>query len=512
MGLLDRLMPWRKPAPMTVVGESIFLPDLPLRRELATIEHTAAVSRMRTQEALVSPFGVGGLDGDDHLYRPLTGNAGQRRDLAPLAQEKMLEVANWLWDGNGLGKRLITLMADLILGEGIAVQAADARNQEVIDRTWNHRVNQLATNIRQFYCALAVNGELILPVASNPMNGLLTLGYLDPYQIKSVQTLPDNVLVHDTLTLKPNLGQSAGKTLKIIRENPETGRLEGDVFFFPINGLPNSTRGRSDLLPVADYLDLYDGFMFGEVERVALLSAFVWDYTITGAKTEKDIDDRLRKLPRPTPGQIFAHNENEALEAKTPDLKAMDRTEIGRSLRVHIAGSMGYPLTYLGDTDSNRATIEGQNDITLKTPAARQKEFAGFIDKIVRFSIERAQTLNPSLYRDVQQGYKIVMPEISAKDISRVGQVVSQVIAGLDTAMANKTMSRRAAVTVQAALIKHLGIELDPQEIMAEADEDEANAQDKMDTAMATAAARRTANPPVVDPADDQEDEPAFAD
>jgi hypothetical protein len=46
-------------------------------------------------------------------------------------------------------------------------------------------------------------------------------------------------------------------------------------------------------------------------------------------------------------------------------------------LRVHIAGAFGFPLSYLGEMDSNRATIEGQNDILLKTPARRQKEIGG---------------------------------------------------------------------------------------------------------------------------------------
>jgi len=313
-----------------------------------------------------------------------------------------------------------------------------------------------------------------------------------------VDPLPDNVLVPDYVVLKPNTlaGEKEGRRLKVVRENPMTGRLEGEVFFFGINGLPNSLRGRSDLLSVADWLDLYDQYMFGEVERLTLLSSFVWDYKIDGATTDADIQEKLKKLPRFGAGTVFGHNEKETLEARTPDLKAQDRTEVARALRVHIAGSMGYPVSYLGDIDSNRSTIEGQNDIMLKTPAARQREFVGgVLDPIIRFAVENTQAKNPALFREVRQGYKINVPEISAKDISRVGQVVAAVMTGMDAALNNRTMSRQSVIQVQTALIGHLGVPLDPQEVQNQVDEEEADRQAEDDARQAALAAARARNP-----------------
>ena len=255
------------------------------------------------------------------------------------------------------------------------------------------RENKLDQNIRSFYNSLSVNGELALPVAPNPISGISRLGFIDPSRIKDIVPLPDNILVPDFMVLKAAPGQTEQR-LKIVREDPMTGKLQGEVFFFEINALPNGLRGRSDLGPVADWLDLYDQFMFGELERVNLLSNFVWDWKIEGADDNK-VREKLKTFPKPRPGQVFAHNEKETLEAVTPDLKAGDRSEVARMLRVHIAGSMGYPLSYLGETDSNRATIEGQNDVLLKTPAARQREFAAMVDQIVRWGIENARGRSP---------------------------------------------------------------------------------------------------------------------
>lgn len=512
MGFRDRIGSifggWGRAVPV-VQGE--VLDDLPLaedalisRREAATASLISQREAQKAEALGIGSIGPGlGLDADDYQYRRMTGGGNQqRRDLTPLQQDRMLEIVWYLWEQNAFAKRLVTLMSDLILADGVTVEAVDERVQEVIDGAWNHRVNQLKTRIIEFHNALSVNGELIITVAVNPINGIPTIGFIDPYQVKSILPLPDNVLVPDKLVLKSGAGEPE-KMLRIVRENPDTGMLEGEVFYLGINKMPNSLRGRSDLSTLADWLDLYDTYLFAEVERLQLLSAFVWDYEIQGAE-KGEIVTKLRDFPKPTPGRVWAHNEKEQLNARTPDLKAADRSEAGRMLRVHIAGAFGFPLSYLGEIDSNKASIEGQNDVLLKTPAARQKTFAAFIDQFVRFTVEQATGKNPALFRDAQPAYRIRMPEIAAKDIARVGTVLVSVISAMDTAMANRTASRKLAVTVLVAMLKQLGIESDPQEIIDQADIDAEERQamaDELQAEMARQNGGQT-NPPV--PNDDQ--------
>lgn len=495
MAFWDRFLPWRR------LPKHSALTDLDTRRDAADAAVQTRGKDVREGLEMMAQFG---LDADDWQYRKLTSGARlQRRDLTPLQQDRMLQVTWYLWEQNPFARRLVTLMTDLIIGEGVTVEAADERIQEVIDQTWNHRMNQFATRIREFHNFLSLTGELILPVTRNTISGRPVFGFIDPYQVKDVEPVAGNILIPDTLILKDSHGQ-AGERLKIIREDPDTGALSGEVFYFAINKLPNSLRGRSDLLPLADWLDLYDQYMFAEVERLQLLSAFVWDYKIAGAD-DKKIKAKLADFPVPKPGTVFGHNENEELNARTPDLKASDRSEVASMLRKHIGGSMGFPSTYLGDTDSNRATIEGQNDVMLKTPTARQKEFRGLIDLMVRFAIEGATGKNPALFRDAELDYRIVMPEIGTKDISRAASALSQVVAANDTAITNKTMSRQTALAIQAAITRHLGIEVDPTEISEQIEAETDEAQDQADAIAAGVAARSAAlnrqnpNPPVPD-------------
>lgn len=509
MGLFDRfLAPWRRQPTAAAVASTIpALLDLPLRRELATEQ----VQEARAQEAF-GLTGTFGGDPEDGLYRRLTtGVRMHHRDLTPLQQERMLEIAWFLFEQNPLAKRLITLTSDLVTGGGITVDAEDERIQAVIDKVWTGRINQLQTRAREFHNALGITGELVLPVAVNPINGNLQLGYLDPAQVEAIIPTPGNILVPMAVRLKPDpaSGNGLGRQLSIVQENPVTGRLEGECFYLGINKLPNSLRGRSDLLAYADWIDMYDQFMLSEVERIHLQSSFVWDYKIEGADQAK-IKERLAALPTPRPGQVFGHNEKETLEARTPDLKAVDRSAAGRMMLTHIIGSFGFPLSYFGFIDSNHATIEGQNDIMLRTPASRQHEYRGFLETIVRFAIEQATHRNPVLFQDAKRGFKVRMPEIAAKDVSRVGQIFSQVVTALDTAMQNKTASRQLAVTVTVGLLKHLGIDADPSTVIEQADADAEARQDLADQIAAGVARDRArrgpGNPPVPDPDDPDAD------
>lgn len=514
MGLFDRfLAPWRPPVSAAAAAaspEPLF--DLPLRRDVAT----AQVQTARAQEAFGLTGAFGG-DPDDGLYRRLTtGVRMHHRDLTPLQQERMLEIAWFLFEQNPLAKRLITLTSDLVTGGGITVNAEDARIQAVVDKVWTGRINQLQTRAREFHNALGITGELVLPVAVNPINGGLQLGYLDPAQVEAVIPLPGNILVPMAVRLKSDRmgGGGDARELQIVRENPATGRLEGECFYLGINKLPNSLRGRSDLLAYADWIDMYDQFMLSEVERIHLQSSFVWDYKIEGADQAK-IKERLAALPTPRPGQVFGHNEKETLEARTPDLKAVDRSAAGRMMLTHIIGSFGFPLTYFGFTDSNNATIQGQNDIMLRTPESRQHEYRGFLETIVRFAIQQATHRNPVLFQDAKDGFQVRMPEIQAKDVSRVGQIFSQVVSALDTAMQNKTASRQLAVTVTVGLLKHLGIDADPATVIEQADADAEERQDMADQIAAGVARDRArrgpVNAPVPDP-DDPDDDPDHLD
>lgn len=457
--------------------------DLPLRRESAT-------ERAAREDLMMSPA-AGMIDSDDYQFRRIsTGSKFKKRDLTPMQQDRMLEIAWFLWEQNPFARRLLTAMTDIVVGEGLGFDAEDPKILEAGLKVWSHPINRLGDRARELHNALALNGELVLPVAVNDVTGVPTIGFIDPYQIERVDSRPDNVLVPEFVVLKRTPDQTENTRIKVIQENPLTGKLEGECFYFAINKLPNSSRGRSDFLPLADWLDLFDQYMFAEVERVRLLSAFVWDLTINDG-TPDNIAKRLGEIGTPQSGSVFGHNQSETLTPQSPALNATDRSETAKLLTIHIAGSLGMPITWFGWPDSNRATIEGQNDVAMKTPAARQKEFGGLLNQIIRFGIEQQRGLNPVLFKNLTADtFGVTMPEIAAKDISRVGAAIAQVIAGFDTALNNRTISRRVATVVTLAITKHLGSGFDfkAEDVMKDADAEAEERQAELDDQMAAAA------------------------
>ena len=71
------------------------------------------------------------VDADDDQWRPLSGDSG--RDLAPMSQARMRQVAFWLWENNLIANRLIELPLAYLLAEGVELRGntPDAQRTEL---------------------------------------------------------------------------------------------------------------------------------------------------------------------------------------------------------------------------------------------------------------------------------------------------------------------------------------------------------------------------------------------
>ena len=310
--------------------------------------------------------GTGAYDPDANLqadqggslyYRRLTQS---ERDLSPIVQERALTLAYWLWDTNPMAKRIIELVKDFVVGEGITVQASSEDDSErediqaVIDDFWDDPLNQMDIKLHQKVQELGLYGEQCYPVFVNPINGKVRLGYIDPGHIKDVIHHPENAEQAIAVVVKSK--DSLGVTdswYKVLQVNEDatsgsygriTASIDGDgkptdtfevggdthtfagyCFWFAINKVSNARRGRSDLLTLADWIDGYDQLLFNEIDRSLLLKAFLWDVTVEGA-TPAEILDIAKKSAPPKPDTVRYHNEKYTWQAVTPDLKTVDAT------------------------------------------------------------------------------------------------------------------------------------------------------------------------------------------
>jgi len=414
------------------------------------------------------------VDPDDALWSRLTGDGA--RDLDTLSQERMRNVAVYLWDANVIANRIVELPIAYILGEGARLSAKDEALQPLLDGFWRHPINAMDKKLPIKVRELSLYGEQIWPVFVNEISGQVQLGYIHPSRLKEVVVDPDNPEQPVGLVVSKGVMERELR-YRVVVNGPEalftrgTQALrqtftDGDVFYFAVNTLSTTRRGRSDLRAPADWLDAYDQFLFGELERYNFLRAFVWDVTVMGADDAK-VKEKARSIKAPTPGSVRVHNESEVWKAETPDLQAADTSNGARLFRNHVLGAASIPEHWFGGGgDVNLATAAEMGGPTYKMFSMRQREIRHMLEEVGRFVIRQALLVRESRepdWTDPRLEVQVVFPEMIPSDMTKYAAALAQVAAACVTAMEAGLLGEAAAVGLLATVAGRLGYELDPQ-------------------------------------------------
>lgn len=430
---------------------------------------------------------TGSVDKDDWQFRRLTGASD--RDLSPLTQERVIEIAYKLYDQNPLAHNFVELIKDYVIGTGVTYKAEDEAVQEVLDEFWEDPINNWEIKQHDRARELSMWGEQLYPVFVNDVNGKVRMGNVDPSQIEGVMLKPGNIEVVDRVKLKSSPGEES-KVMKVIHvdENaePETqdiktnlkpkvntlGKLIGEAFYFRINTVSNGRRGKPDLLNGADWFDLYDQFLWCEAERAQFLRAFVWDVEIQGFN-DSQIEEWKKKNPAPPPGSVVVHNEKVKWNAVTPDIKSREAEILARLIRNQIGIGLGFSEIFSGmGGDVNRATAVEMGDPTIKRMQSRQGYFKYMITQIFRFVIDQA-IIHGTLSEDVNTEFTVNMTPIKIDDQEVASKVLKSITDSLALAQQNGWISKEKAGEVFAILIEPLGIEIDSREEESKVEEED---------------------------------------
>lgn len=420
-----------------------------------------------------------GISVEEEGFTKLTG--AKDRSLSSLTQERMQELAVFLWKSNPLANRIIELPLVYLLAEGVTMSVQDETAQAWLNEFWNDPINQMDIKLPKKVREMSLFGEQCWPVFKNPTNGAVRLGYLDPGLIKEVKTDPDNTeqpigVVTKALGRKrkskkyriivPGSENIFGEEAKKIREEFN----DGECFYFNINALSSSSRGLSDLLATMDWLDLYDKALFGEVERWDALRSFIWDVTLRGA-TEETVKKRASEIEVPSSGGVRVHNDAETWQAVTPDLQAANGAENARTVRNHILGGSTLPEHwYGGGGDVNRSTAGEMGEPTFKTFKFRQTEWKHILETVCFYAVysrlEKTGNIPEDLrdYRPVAQ-----FPELTHRDTSVYAAALQQTVVAVGIAVEKGMMTEETAVSVIGSMISRIGIEIDPVEELEKA-------------------------------------------
>jgi len=414
------------------------------------------------------------VDEDEDQWRKLTGDSN--RDLSPMTRERSMKLALYLWESNLLANRIIELPIAYMLAEGVKLKSDNEVVQDILDKFWDDPINAMDLKLPKKCRELSLFGMQFWPAFVNEMTGHVRLGYLDPALVQTVVTDPGNSeLPIGVVTKKDSKGRS--RKYKVIINGDEddlfTQRTreiredftDGELFYFPINDISNGKFGRSDLLAQIDWLDAYDQFMYGELDRAQDLRAFNYDVTMKGA-TPDEVTARAKQITRPGPRSVRVHNDSEVWETLTPDLNASDGNETARLFRNNILGGATLPETwYGGGGDVNRSTADAMGDPTFKMFSMRQR-YLGYILKTVGCYVVRQWMLaNGDIVDDnVMDMIEVEFPEMVTKDTTKYASALQQVTVSVGLAIDRGIMTSKTGVNIIRNISARLGVEYDVDE------------------------------------------------
>lgn len=446
-----------------------------------------------TQSDLTRAFEAGWNDANDD---PPTGDlksfgyqrqtAGGLRDFTKMSHDQIIEIVWTLYQSNPIAKRYLQIKRDYIIGRGVAPISDDDNLQEIFDDFFDH--NLLHSRLPQMTLQQFLWGEQCYPAFVRKSDGRVTLGYIDPGEILTVVTHPQNAMEAWAVVCKQKVGDVSQKVYRIIkRENkqyltaaqitPESWERElwerygltaytGDCFYFAINNVSNQPRGFSDLLQVADWLDSHDETLFSLADREAFAGYFSWDVEIEDA-TEDQIRARAKavRCNPPKKGSANLHNSKEKWTFVYPDLKQPGSIASAEAIETHALGGLGLPRHFYAHGDgTNRATAMAQGDPTFRTMQGDQDTIKEFILTMLYFVRDQARQAGywkgkPEATVDLQ------MPEMTTRDLSRVTSTLSQLITSLTAAVNDlRLITKETAAKALAKVLAEIDIEYDPIE------------------------------------------------
>lgn len=417
-------------------------------------------------------------DHSDKGWRPV-GGAGTTNDLGPMKQDRMQAKAAKLWKSTPLGNRLTELSVAYMLSKGVELQVGDEEAQQILTEHWRDGINNWPLRIQKRVRGLSLYGEQCWVAARDEL-GRVRWGAMSPRVIATVINDPQNADVAIAVITKSD---ARGRQLrfKTILSVPE-GELsesaqkiratcEGEALYFRINDIDDETRGATDQLHLFNWLDDYEEFLLGDLDRARSMRNFFWDVELTGADEAK-ILERQSQISAPNPGSVRLHNESEKWNAVAPDLKAQDTDTIGRNTRNHILGGMSVPPTWFSQPeDSNRSTGDAMAEATERMIELRRQFVGEMLVAVGRYVLLAAwKALDRALNKKEQQildTLRAEWPPLKPRDISKFASAFQGVAAGIASAKSSGVISQRLSVRLIASIAEQVGVQVDIDEEIA---------------------------------------------
>jgi hypothetical protein len=417
------------------------------------------------KEALVPP------QRSDDGFRRISG-PDIRRDLADSDFDWHLRLCNWLWRQNPIAKRAIQNNRAFVASEGFRARATCANDrqrdnvQKLLEEHWS--INEWEDELSRRVETLSVEGEWLYGVGQpNPDTGAIRLYKVLPENVDGITRCKLNaerlveVQLRQDLTERLHCGtEQKLKRLAIAHLGPD-GIPAGNMLYLGINRLSGQTRGWSDLLVAADYLDVLDKLLFNETDRTKLARWFAMFVKLKGKRTEDDLlasRDRILREGLPKAGGILVHDETEEWSTQTPQLNTKEAIDLLRFVMSICFGALGMPWHFFSEGgDVNKSTASEMNSPIWASIRDRKRMIQAFFRMEFRLALYWYRRCGRMFWVDpANETFEVVSrdPERSAYDLigKMLGELGTSLMIGQEAGWLTKADAGRAFRTAATYL------------------------------------------------------------
>jgi len=345
------------------------------------------------------------------------------RDRSSYERKRILDECLRAWRVNPLGRRVVNLMSEFTLGDGVEIECKHEPTRAFIDTFWSHPLNRMDEQLVEMAEELSRSGDLLVALTTDAA-GMSYVRALPADGFREIETAPNDVkqerFYHPLSSADDP--EPAAYPSYLYRPGARTV-----ILHYAVNRPVGGVWGEPDLAPLIPWLARYANWL---EDRVRLNRfRFAWIWRVIGKF--KDATERLARQNElnqnpPMPGSILVSDESETWEALAPKLESSDAERDGLSIKKMIAAGAGVPLHYLAEPESStRTTAEAAGTSTMRRFELRQRFLTRMVEDILRVAVarryKRDRLVDPTAKITARAG------DVTERDNAALALAVSQV-------------------------------------------------------------------------------------
>ena len=355
------------------------------------------------------------------------------RDRYSSDRREVLQEALNAWRLNPLGRRIVELTTQYVVGGGVELDCRQPAAAEFLRTFWEHPLNRMALRIYEWCDELTRTGNLFILLATDAA-GMSYVRAIPAQQVERIEARPNDI--EQPLAFCLLAGLESGPRDLPAYDPQNDGRVADGGFppvglHYAINRPPGAQWGESDLAPVLKWLSRYGNWLEDRARLNRFRNSFA--YVVRGAfGSEEERAARQAALAAhpPSSGSILVIDESESWSVISPQLESADASTDGLALKKMIASGVGLPLHFLAEPESaTRTTAEAAGGPTYRHFEQRQRLFLWLLEDLLRAVLQRRAQVDPGL--DPAAPLTLHGADLSSKDNASMATALGQVMDAL---------------------------------------------------------------------------------